>query len=98
MIRDNDRFNQSLETHKEWQLSYFNTIRGNLYKRAKQWETKREFEKAKTVRMEADRMKFQVDKKEAMINYGDCAKFKKKVSFIPNTCQLETQECFEHRR
>jgi len=32
------------------------------------------------------------------INYGRCEKFKKNVSFIPNVCQLETQECFEHRR
>lgn len=32
------------------------------------------------------------------LNYGDCTKFNKPVSFIPNWCQLETQECFEHRR
>lgn len=31
-------------------------------------------------------------------NYGHCKKFDKAVSFIPNTCQLDTQECFEHRR
>lgn len=32
------------------------------------------------------------------LNYGDCVKLNKPVSFIPNTCQLDTQECFEHRR
>lgn len=32
------------------------------------------------------------------INYGNCQKLNKAVSFIPNTCQLETQDCFEHRR
>ena len=32
------------------------------------------------------------------VNYGNCMKFCKPVSFIPNTCQLETQGCFEHRR
>lgn len=32
------------------------------------------------------------------INYGNCEKFNKPVSFIPNTCQIDTQECFEHRR
>lgn len=32
------------------------------------------------------------------INYGNCTKLNKQVSFIPNTCQLDTQECFEHRR
>jgi hypothetical protein len=32
------------------------------------------------------------------INYGDCTKLNKPVSFIPNNCQLETQDCFEHRK
>lgn len=30
--------------------------------------------------------------------FGDCTKFNKPVSFIPETCQLETQECFYHRK
>jgi hypothetical protein len=30
--------------------------------------------------------------------YGVCCKFNKEVTFIANTCQLETQNCFEHRR
>lgn len=30
--------------------------------------------------------------------YGDCKKLNKPVSFIPNTCQLDTQKCFEHRK
>jgi hypothetical protein len=32
------------------------------------------------------------------LNFGKCTKFSKSVSFIPNTCQLETQDCFEHRK
>ena len=32
------------------------------------------------------------------INYGHCTKFLKTVSFIPNNCQLETQNCFKHRK
>lgn len=32
------------------------------------------------------------------IAFGDCAKLNKPVQFIPNTCQLDTQTCFEHRR
>lgn len=31
-------------------------------------------------------------------NYGFCNKLNKEVIFIPNTCQLETQNCFKHRR
>lgn len=30
--------------------------------------------------------------------YGVCCKFNKQVTFIPNTCQIETQGCFKHRR
>lgn len=32
------------------------------------------------------------------INYGNCTKFNKPVSFIPAVCQIETQVCFEHRK
>lgn len=34
----------------------------------------------------------------AKINYGHCSKFDKPVTFIPAICQIDTQECFEHRR
>jgi hypothetical protein len=32
------------------------------------------------------------------LSFGNCTKFSKSVSFIPNVCQLETQHCFEHRK
>ena len=32
------------------------------------------------------------------ILYGNCSKLNKKVTFIPNDFQLETQECFIHRK
>jgi hypothetical protein len=32
------------------------------------------------------------------LNFGMCTKFNKSVTFIPHTCQLETQQCFEHRK
>jgi hypothetical protein len=32
------------------------------------------------------------------IHYGHCLKFDKPVSFIPNSCQLDTQKCFIHRK
>lgn len=32
------------------------------------------------------------------LNFGHCHKFDKAVSFIPVTCQLETQQCFKHRK
>lgn len=32
------------------------------------------------------------------VQYGRCAKFNKDVSFLPNTCQIDTQTCFENRK
>lgn len=32
------------------------------------------------------------------LQFGHCGKFDKDVSFIPNTCQIETQQCFTHRK
>tara|TARA_R110000824_G_scaffold114161_2_gene264463 strand:+ start:678 stop:914 length:237 start_codon:yes stop_codon:yes gene_type:complete len=32
------------------------------------------------------------------LSFGKCNKFNKDVSFIPGVLQLETQNCFKHRR
>ncbi len=32
------------------------------------------------------------------INYGNCNKLDKPVTFIPNTCNPENKECFTHRK
>ena len=45
----------------------------------------------------ANKMKFQFEKK-GLLQYGQCLKFDKEVSFIPQTCQIETQGCFRHRK
>lgn len=98
MERDVERFKQSLSQHNQWQLNYFYAIKNNLLKKAKHWIERGFPEKAVPLTNEANRMKFQFNKKEVAIHYGDCAKFKKSVSFIPNICQIDTQECFSHRR
>lgn len=36
--------------------------------------------------------------KPCPVNFGTCNKFEKEVTFIPALCQLDTQDCFEHRR
>lgn len=32
------------------------------------------------------------------LQYGYCNKKKKGISFIPVTCQIDTQDCFKHRK
>ncbi len=54
----------------------------------------RDFEKFKSW----DKLYAGQEKASHRIHYGKCSKFNKDVSFIPNTLQLDTQECFKHRR
>lgn len=39
-----------------------------------------------------------LEKGTCRVQYGNCNKLNKPVGFIPNTCQIETQDCFKHRR
>ena len=45
----------------------------------------------------AEKMKFQFNR-DGLISYGNCSKFNKPISFLPQTCQIETQKCFIHRK
>lgn len=38
------------------------------------------------------------EKASYRINYGQCTKLDKPVTFIPGNCQIETQSCFKHRK
>lgn len=98
MVRDMAAFENSVKLHRKWQLDYFTVIRSKLYEKANYWLNKGEQNKHDTLKKEADGMKFQFDKSVCLINFGNCNKLSKSVTFIPNTCQHETQKCFEHRR
>lgn len=98
MIRDMEKFKSSLKTHEKWQLDYFNAVKNNLKKRAEERIKKGEIEKVNNILKEMNKMKFQFDKSTCSINYGNCTKFNKEVSFIPNILQVDTQDCFKHRR
>lgn len=77
MVRNQEKYKESLVRHEKWQKDYFELIQ------SKNDETNK---------------KFIFDKSTAKINYGFCDKLHKDVSFIPNILQLETQECFKHRK
>jgi len=99
MIRDMDKFKESLELHHKWQLDYFNSQKSKLINKAN-WYKKQfyDLETWDILMSEAENMKFQFNKKECLINYGFCSKFNKEVSFIPTYHSLENQDCFIHRR
>ena len=54
----------------------------------------RDFERMKSF----DHLHKGQEKASHRVNYGDCSKLNKPISFIPNTCQIETQQCFKHRK
>lgn len=98
MRRDLEKFEQALKQHHEWQLNYFNIIKQKKIEKMNYWKERGETDKADTLRKDVAEMKFQFNRKECSINYGHCEKFDKPVTFIPGTCQIETQKCFIHRK
>lgn len=50
-----------------------------------------------TLLAKAMKMQFQFDKSK-LIQYGNCSKLNKPVSFLPNVCMIENQQCFIHRK
>lgn len=103
LVRDFDKYNQSIEQHRKWQQDYFNIIKKNLLDKADWWQDKSnikyDFEKGERVRKEADKLRFEFTKKSISISYGKCSKQQcKPISFIPSILQLDTQECFVHRK
>ncbi len=99
MQRDMDKHKKSQEFQHKMQLDYFNTLKNKLIKSAKDWKDRKyDLETWDKLLTEAEKMKFQFNKNASLINFGNCQKLNKPVSFIPNICQLETQQCFIHRR
>ena len=41
---------------------------------------------------------FHYQGQQKQIQYGFCKKLNKDISFAANTCQIDTQKCFEHRK
>ncbi len=99
MTRNIEKFKESLELHKKWQLDYFNTIKNKLIVKANWYKSQfYNLEMWDNLHTEAEAMKFNFNKSSITINYGNCSKLSKEVSFIPNQCQMDTQKCFAHRK
>lgn len=99
MIRDQQKFHNSTSFHYVLCLREFVINHTRVLANAQKWYNKGEWEKGLALEIEGNAMDWQFDKKgECPVNFGRCSKLKKDVSFIPNTCQLETQQCFEHRK
>ena len=99
MQRDSERFKASIDLHLKWQSNEFNQRQKRMIDKANEHRLQRgDLETWDKLIAQAEKLRFQFDKKTAMINYGYCTKLNKQVSFIPNHCQLDTQNCFIHRK
>ena len=112
MQRDFEKYKHSQDLHLKWQTDHFNGSKDRMFKKAEEWKDKSqkskeagdekraqdEMRKYEQVLREASKMQFKHDKSTTLIIFGKCLKFDKDVSFVPNVCQLDTQECFKHRR
>lgn len=97
MKRDFDAYQRSLDVHRSIQLKAFEQSKRKALVNAYNWKRKGEMKKHEVAFKEADKMLFVFDKSQISINHGNCYKKNHRVSFIPNTLQYDTQDCFEHR-
>ena len=99
MVRDMGKLKESIELHRKWQFDHFEGRQNRLIAKANEYRLKKgDLETWDKLLRQAEKMKFQFNKKTVTINYGRCSKLDKDVSFIPNDIQLDTQECFQHRK
>lgn len=94
MVRDLATYQKWYDYHFNLDLIEFENRKAKAIEDAKNIEDERGRESMLRI---AHKMKHQFDKSK-LLQYGNCEKYGKSVSFIPATCQLETQQCFEHRR
>lgn len=94
MERDFDTFNKWMEWSKNLALEAFNKDKEKAIKEANEIPDE---SNRKGMLRAAMAMKFMFEKSNCL-HYGNCTKFSKPVCFIPNVCQIETQNCFEHRK
>jgi type II secretory ATPase GspE/PulE/Tfp pilus assembly ATPase PilB-like protein len=98
MVRDLDKRKQSLELHDKWQHEAFEFRKSKLLDVCNKHKANGRMDVYEVLIKEYQKMRYQFDKSSASIHYGFCSKMNKDVSFIPNICQIETQDCFVHRR
>ena len=98
MDRDLVKRQSSVDLHFKWQKDYFDLKRIKKLVKAKFWKENGDDRKSQLLIKEARKMRFEFDESECAIHYGTCEKFNKDVSFIPGVCQIEEQNCFQHRR
>lgn len=101
MIRDSELFKKWEKWNRELQEAQFDKSKQKAILDAKESISKADTLENKRscegILRKAEKMSFTFSR-EGLIHYGNCNKLNKAVSFIPGMCQIDTQECFSHRR
>jgi hypothetical protein len=87
-----------VDLHYREQKKSFDTKRIKMFLAGEKRLDKNENDKAKAIFKEARKLTFVFDESKCSLHFGRCGKFNKDVSFITNTLQIETQDCFVHRK
>lgn len=98
MQRDMTLYKKWETFHRDVQQDEFDRKKARMSKQIDKYYREQEFTKGFALEKEWLSMKFMFDKSYVSFNYGACTKLNKPVSFIPNTIQLDTQDCFKHRK
>lgn len=97
LTRDLAKLNAVREHDKKFQLLFFDYRKGRAISEATNL-IQRKPEKGQVALKAANNLKHVYAGQSFPLSYGHCNKLLKDVSFIPNLLQLETQECFVHRK
>lgn len=95
--RDIEKYYAVLEQDKKDQLWLFENKKRRAFEKANEL-IKRNREKGLLALEAANKLSYSYQGDPNPTLYGKCKKFDKDVSFRVNTCQLDTQDCFLHRK
>lgn len=97
MQRDFEKFNACETRNKLLQEQEFNDKKQKMNVRVNELYRSNELEKGYSLEIEMNKLKYQYNNNSS-INYGNCTKLNKLVSFIPVTCNPQNKDCFTHRK
>lgn len=94
MTRDMEAYTHWMRWHRALAYLEFRRLRKKAFADA---EAQPDEKSKNAMFYHARKMRFQFEK-VGLLNYGYCEKFKKAISFLPNTCDLNNINCFQNRR
>lgn len=96
-VRSADALNASKKRHRQWVFLGIRTRRRHFWEEVQKALGKGKMESYHALLRERSRVAVDKSYKAGLV-FGTCAKFNRAIETVPNVCQVDTQECFVHRR